>query len=119
MGGRGECLLTICNLANINLLFTQRFPWFKASAPVPVIDLLHLVDLSKVRWDLAKDLISTWAGMVFVVSFSSCLDVAAISMDTGEALDVNAELTTVGIANCKRSRAFMQHFRKCVLTFSC
>ena len=25
--------------------------------------------------------------MVFVVSFSSCLDVAAISMDMGEALD--------------------------------
>ena len=40
--------------------------------------------------------------MVFVVSFSSCLDVAAISMDMGEALDVNNELMTVGISNCKR-----------------
>ena len=40
-------------------------------------------------------------GMVFVVSFSSCLDVAAISMDMGEALDVNNELMTVGISNCK------------------
>ena len=40
---------------------------------------------------------------VFVVSFSSCLDVAAISMDMGEALDVNHELTTVGLSNCKCS----------------
>jgi hypothetical protein len=38
---------------------------------------------------------------VFVVSFASCLDVAAISMDMGEALDVNAELMTVGISNCE------------------
>lgn len=37
--------------------------------------------------------------MVFVVSFSSCLDVAAISMDMGEALDTNNELMTVGISN--------------------
>lgn len=38
-------------------------------------------------------------GMVFVVSFSSCLDVAAISMDMGEALDTNSELITIGISN--------------------
>ena len=36
-----------------------------------------------------------------MVSFSSCLDVAAISMDMGEALDTNSELMTVGISNCK------------------
>ena len=34
-----------------------------------------------------------------VVSFASCLDVAAISMDMGEALDTNKELATVGICN--------------------
>ena len=39
--------------------------------------------------------------MVFVVSFSSCLDVAAISMDMGQALDTNNELMTVGISNCE------------------
>lgn len=48
--------------------------------------------------------------MVFVVSFSSCLDVAAISMDMGEALDTNSELMTVGISNCKylKLRRLMQ-----------
>jgi hypothetical protein len=45
-------------------------------------------------------------GMVFVVSFSSCLDVAAIAMDMGEALDTNSELMTVGISNCKRDVMF-------------
>jgi len=38
---------------------------------------------------------------VFVVSFASCLDVAAISIDMGEALDTNHELATVGICNRK------------------
>ncbi|KAL9190695.1 hypothetical protein ACHAXT_000401 [Thalassiosira profunda] len=69
------------------------------SPPVPVNALFDLVDFGKVRWDLATEIIATWAGMVFVVSFSSCLDVAAISMDMGEALDVNNELMTVGISN--------------------
>jgi sulfate permease, SulP family len=71
------------------------------SPPVPAKDLLSLVDFSLVRWDLAYDIFPTWVGMVFVVSFASCLDVAAISMDMGKALDTNKELTTVGIGNCK------------------
>jgi len=58
----------------------------ETSPPVPVQDLFHLIDFGKVRWDLCKEIIPTWLGMVFVVSFSSCLDVAAISMDMGEAL---------------------------------
>jgi MFS superfamily sulfate permease-like transporter len=71
-----------------------------AEAPsVPVGDLFRLVDFSMVRWDLWPKIFSTWVGMVFVVSFASCLDVAAISMDMGEALDTNKELTTVGICN--------------------
>ena len=74
--------------------------WVGESSPsVPASDLLRLVDFNNIRWDLGKELISTWAGMVFVVSFSSCLDVAAISMDMGEALDTNNELMTVGISN--------------------
>ena len=68
--------------------------------PVPVSDLIRLVDLSLVRWDLVGDILWTWVGMIFVVSFASCLDVAAISMDMGEALDTNRELATVGICNC-------------------
>lgn len=51
------------------------------------------------RWDLIAEIAPTWVGMVFVVSFASCLDVAAISMDMGEVLDTNKELKTVGIGN--------------------
>ena len=40
-----------------------------------------------------------WAAMVIIVAFSSCLDVAAIEMDLGRPLDMDGELTTVGISN--------------------
>jgi MFS superfamily sulfate permease-like transporter len=80
----------------------REYGWVgQVSPPVPVSDLLALVDFSLVRWDLVLDILATWTGMVFVVSFASCLDVAAISMDMGEALDTNKELATVGICNCK------------------
>lgn len=76
--------------------------WVGAEAPsVPVGNLFHLVDFQQVRWDLISEIFATWVGMVFVVSFASCLDVAAISIDMGEALDTNKELGTVGICNCK------------------
>lgn len=74
--------------------------WVGEQAPsVPVGDLFRLVDFGLVRWDLASEILPTWVGMVFVVSFSSCLDVAAIGIDRGEALDTNKELATVGICN--------------------
>ena len=69
------------------------------SPPVPVADLFRLVDFSLVRWDLVGLILPTWLGMVLVVAFASSLDVAAISMDMGEALETNKELITVGIGN--------------------
>jgi SulP family sulfate permease len=54
----------------------------EVAPPVPVGDLLRLVDFSLVRWDLVGSILWTWVGMIFVVSFASCLDVAAISMGT-------------------------------------
>ena len=74
--------------------------WVGEEMPaVPVTDLFHLIDFSLVHWRLISKILATWIGMVFVVSFASCLDVAAISMDMGEALDTNKELATVGICN--------------------
>ncbi|CAB9521784.1 solute carrier family 26 [Seminavis robusta] len=71
----------------------------QVAPPVPVSDLFKLIDLELVHWSLATEILPTWCGMVFVVSFASCLDVAAISIDMGEALDTNHELATVGICN--------------------
>ena len=34
----------------------------QTSPPIPVGDLFHLVDFGLVRWGMAKQLISTWAG---------------------------------------------------------
>lgn len=73
----------------------------QVAPPVPVSELFTLVDLSMVHWSLWTKILPTWCGMVFVVSFASCLDVAAISIDMGEALDTNHELATVGICNRK------------------
>lgn len=84
--------------------------WVGAQAPsVPVRDLFSLVDFGLVRWDLVPKVLPTWIGMVFVVSFASCLDVAAIGIDRGEALDTNKELATVGICNRERSLYKKQH----------
>jgi Sulfate permease family len=64
--------------------------WVGETSPsVPISDLLHLIDFGQVRWDLVSDIIATWFGMVFVVSFASCLDVAAISIDMGQPLETN------------------------------
>jgi sulfate permease, SulP family len=78
----------------------------EVAPPVPVRDLFTLVDFSLVQWDLVGEILWTWVGMVFVVSFASCLDVAAISMDKGEALDTNRELATVGIGNLMSGLSF-------------
>lgn len=76
--------------------------WVGQVAPsVPVSDLIKLIDFSLIQWGCWVKIVTTWIGMVFVVSFASCLDVAAISIDMGEALDTNHELATVGISNRK------------------
>ena len=72
----------------------------EVAPPVQAKDLLSLIDFKLVHWHLVSKCIGTWLGMLFVVSFASALDVAAISMDMGEALDTNGEMVTVGIANC-------------------
>lgn len=71
----------------------------QVAPPVPVSDLFGLVDFGLVKWSVWTEIFSTWCGMLFVVAFASCLDVAAIAIDMGEALDTNKELTTVGICN--------------------
>jgi len=78
----------------------------QVSEPVSISELVGFIDFKLVRWDLLSKCVSTWVGMVFVVSFSSCLDIAAVSMDMGEALDANAELATVGIANVMSGLTF-------------
>lgn len=60
------------------ILLIIRFSFVAGVAPpVPVKDLFRLVDFSLVRWDLIREIIPTWVGMVFVVSFASCLDVVS------------------------------------------
>ena len=98
-------VVRVSRLANYALENVSRFRALTSydvpdvSPPVPVKDLFQLVDFSLIRWDLIGLIVPTWLGMVLVVAFASSLDVAAISMDMGEALDTNNELKTVGIGN--------------------
>lgn len=99
----------ILYITNTSMDNARDYGWIGATAPsVPITDLFTLVDFKLVKWELITDLFPTWVGMVFVVSFASCLDVAAISMDMGEALDTNKELATVGIGNCKFLYIFIE-----------
>ena len=55
------------------------------SSSASLSNLFEAFNLNVVRWDLIFSVrcITVWMGMVFVVSFTSCLDVAAISRDVG------------------------------------
>ena len=61
-------------------------------------DLISLYDFKRVHWSVIPSIAPVWAAMVIIVAFSSCLDVAAIEMDLGRPLDMDGELTTVGIS---------------------
>ncbi|KAF4323304.1 hypothetical protein BBO99_00003346 [Phytophthora kernoviae] len=70
-----------------------------AKDPATVSELINLFDFSLVHWDQVPKQFGTWIGMVFIVAFSSCLDIAAIELDMGAKLDFNHELKTVGWSN--------------------
>jgi len=94
-------------LTRIVCIHIDSRPFSEVAPPVPVSDLFTLVDYSLVRWDLIRVILPTWMGMVFVVSFGSCLDITAISVDMGssspsslmEPLDTNRELVVIGCGN--------------------
>ncbi|KAG6963370.1 hypothetical protein JG688_00008181 [Phytophthora aleatoria] len=70
-----------------------------AKDPATVSELLELFDFNEVHWDQLSKQFGTWIGMIFIVAFSSCLDIAAIELDMGSKLDFNHELKTVGWSN--------------------
>ena len=58
-----------------------------------------LSSLGGIEWWVLPYQFPTLLGMIFVVSFSSCLDIVAIEMDGGRPLNKNHELSTVGLSN--------------------
>lgn len=66
-------------LSGVSLSEARDMGWVGEESPsVQFNDLLHLVDFSLVHWSLVSKCVGTWVGMVFVVSFASCLDIAAV-----------------------------------------
>ncbi|KAG3164663.1 hypothetical protein PI126_g4998 [Phytophthora idaei] len=70
-----------------------------ATDPATVTDLINLFDFSLVHWSELPKQFGTWIGMVFIVAFGSCLDIAAIELDMDKKLDFNQELNTVSWSN--------------------
>ncbi|OWZ19718.1 Sulfate Permease [Phytophthora megakarya] len=70
-----------------------------AKDPATISELLDLFNFNEVHWEQLPKQLGTWIGMVFIVAFSSCLDIAAIELDMGSKLDFNHELKTVGWSN--------------------
>lgn len=65
-----------------------------------LVETLALYVSGRVHWLAAcRAVASSWVAMTLVVAFSSCLDIAAIEVDLGRAVDMDAELETVGKAN--------------------
>ncbi|CAH0475529.1 unnamed protein product [Peronospora belbahrii] len=67
--------------------------------PATVSEMIGLFDFSLVHWNQLPKQFGTWIVMVLIVAFSSCIDVAAIELETGKKLKYNYELMTVGWSN--------------------
>ncbi|KAJ8540756.1 hypothetical protein ON010_g12470 [Phytophthora cinnamomi] len=66
---------------------------------VTLTDLVNLFDFNHVHWGQIPQQFAKWVGLVFIVAFGSCLDIAAIELNMGKKLDANHELKTVGYSN--------------------
>lgn len=87
-------------LFGANMDDAREYGWVSPSSPpANFLQIWDLFDFAQVYWSQIPKQITTWLGMVFVVSFSSCLDVAAIEMDMGSQLAINHELSSVGWSN--------------------
>lgn len=74
--------------------------WITDAAPAPVwYHTWDFLQFDKVIWSALPPQIGTLLGMIFVVSISSSLDVAAIELDMRKPLDYNKELSMVGVSN--------------------
>lgn len=98
--GMPIAFFVLLSLMGISLDDARDYGWVSPAAPpANFVDMWELFDFSRVHWGEIPRQLTTWLGMVFVVAFSSCLDVAAIEMDMGRQLNINHELSSVGWSN--------------------
>jgi len=89
--------------SGMSIADAQNAGWLSKPDPAvqtgPFWTVWELFDFSLVEWARVPEQAVAWISMVFVVSFSSCLDVVAIEYDLGAPLNIDHELCTVGISN--------------------
>jgi SulP family sulfate permease len=74
--------------------------WVAEEAPAAGITAVFKVfDFGRVQWSAMPAQAFQWLAMVFVVAFSSCLDVAAIEIDQARAMDMDSEIEMIGWSN--------------------
>lgn len=88
------------SLTNTTLEDAREREWVSAMQPTaPWYDVWKYFVLEKVCWSCIPSQVTRWLTMTVVVGFSSCLDVAAIEMESSLPLDYNKELQVVGWSN--------------------
>ena len=89
--GQGACAyldLSSDTCDSFSLDQARAFGWLGSDTDAgSVSDVVALFDFELVDWRLLPQQLPVFASMVFVVAFSSCLDVAAIEMDVGRPLE--------------------------------
>ncbi|GBG30337.1 Hypothetical Protein FCC1311_065562 [Hondaea fermentalgiana] len=89
--------------SGMSLADAQAAGWLSKPDPAsevgPFWTVWELFDFALIDWARVPEQAVAWISMVFVVSFSSCLDVVAIEYDLGAPLNIDHELCTVGISN--------------------
>ncbi|KAG7391346.1 hypothetical protein PHYBOEH_006746 [Phytophthora boehmeriae] len=84
-------------IGSISLVEARDDDWVDPIAEsASVSELINLFDFSLVHWGQVSNLIVTWIGMVFILAFSSSLDVVAIEIGMGSKLIIKHDLETAG-----------------------
>lgn len=90
-----------CYVSGTSLAAARLEKWINPiSLSDSVFEILALFDFNLVKWSLIPKLLFEWLGMTALVVFASALDIVAVEMDlNGKELDIDRELTTVGVSN--------------------
>jgi len=90
----------ILTLNGVSLEEARQKEWVSELSPTANwYDIWKYFSWDKVCWSCIPSQVTRWLTMTVVVGFSSCLDVAAIEMESSSPLDYNKELQTVGWSN--------------------
>ena len=90
---------SVLYMSGLTLQNARDSGWISALTTNSSPRVFDLFNFEKTNFNMVPKQIGRWLAMVIVVGFSSCLDMAAIEMESTKPLDYNQELQTVGWSN--------------------